>query len=124
MNGNAISNSSNPASSDVISVEELHDMISRGEPLLVAEILSAKQYDAGHLPGARNLPLEGFEATARTVAPDKAARIVVYCASSTCANSDIAARKLGELGYTNVRVFRGGKAAWTDAGFALVKEAS
>ena len=98
MNGNAISNASNPASSDVISVEELHDMISRGEPLLVAEILSAKQYDAGHLPGARNLPLEGFEATARTVAL--------------------------ELGYTNVRVFRGGKAAWTDAGFALVKEAS
>lgn len=123
MNGNAI-NSSNPVSSEAISVEELHDMISRGEPLLVAEVLAAKQYDAGHLPGARHLPLEGFEAAAQAVAPDKAARIVVYCASSTCASSDIAARKLAELGYTNVRVFRGGKAAWTDAGFALVKEAS
>jgi rhodanese-related sulfurtransferase len=114
----------NATSSQPISLIELRDIVAKGEPVLIAEILPAKHYDAGHIPGARHLPLEGFETTARTVAPDKDARIVVYCASSTCANSDIAARKLGELGYTNVRVFRGGKAAWTDAGLALADGAA
>jgi rhodanese-related sulfurtransferase len=51
--------------------------------------------------------------------PDHTADIVVYCASATCQNSDIAARKLQSLGYPNVRVFRGGKAAWRDAGHPL-----
>jgi rhodanese-related sulfurtransferase len=37
----------------------------------------------------------------------------------TCQNSDIAQRKLQSLGYRHVRVFKGGKAAWSAAGQPL-----
>ncbi|MGH8680469.1 MAG: hypothetical protein ACREVP_03055 [Burkholderiales bacterium] len=41
---------------------------------------------------------------AESVLPDKSAEIVVYCASSTCQNSHIAARRLEQAGYANVSV--------------------
>src|SRR5436190_1517427 len=81
---------SNASVVGVVDVDELRDIISSGGPVLVAEVLPAKYYEAGHLPGARHLPLEGFEAVAGSVLADKSAPIVVYCASDTCANSEIA----------------------------------
>jgi rhodanese-related sulfurtransferase len=49
--------------------------------------------------------------------------VVLYCASATCQNSHIAARKLASLGYTSLSVFGGGKAAWSEAGETLEKAA-
>jgi rhodanese-related sulfurtransferase len=86
----------------------------------VAEILGPQQFASGHLPGAINLPLDGLVENAARLLPDKGAEIVVYCSSVTCQNSHIAERKLRSLGYRNVRVFAGGKAAWRDAGNELV----
>lgn len=103
-----------------IDVAELARRLHSSRPPIVAEILGPQSFASGHLPGALNLPLEGFGEAAARALPDPAADIVVYCASSTCQNSDIAARKLQSMGYQNVRVFRGGKAAWRDAGHPLV----
>jgi len=101
-----------PTPARAISVAELALRLGSERPPLVAEILGPQHFASGHLPGAINLPLEGFAAAALRALPDKAAEIVVYCASSTCQNSDMAERKLASLGYTNVSVFRGGKADW------------
>jgi rhodanese-related sulfurtransferase len=116
----AISSSVSPAPVHEITVAELAERVHSSQPPIVAEILGPNHFASGHLPGALNLPLEGFSEAAPRTLPSKAADIVVYCASSTCQNSDIAARKLLALGYGNVRVFRGGKAAWKDAGLPLV----
>lgn len=111
---------SNPAAAiSEISLAELRTELAGQQPPRLAEILGPQYFAQGHLPGAVNLPLEGFaEAAARTF-PDRSANIVVYCASDTCQNSDVAARKLQALGYQSVRVFKGGKAAWKDAGLPL-----
>jgi rhodanese-related sulfurtransferase len=103
-----------------ISVAELAARLQSSHPPSVAEILGPQHFASGHLPGALNLPLEGFSEAAQRALPNKAADIVVYCASATCQNSDIAARKLLALGYGSVRVFKGGKAAWKEAGHPLV----
>ena len=102
-----------------INVAELATRLQSSAPPLVAEILGPQYFASGHLPGALNLPLEGFVEQAPQALPNKSQEVVVYCASATCQNSDIAARKLLSLGYQNVRVFRGGKAAWRDAGHPL-----
>ena len=106
--------------SSEISVAELAARLNSSHPPVVAEILGPQYFASGHLPGALNLPLEDFGEAAQRALPNRAVDVVVYCASSTCQNSDIAARKLQSLGYRNVRVFKGGKAAWKDAGHALV----
>lgn len=102
-----------------ISVTELRERLAQPAPPQIAEILPPSYFQSGHLPGAINLPLDGFAENARRLLPDSGADIVVYCASQTCNNSDLAARKLVELGYRKVRVFRGGKAAWQAAGAPL-----
>ena len=103
-----------------ISTTELAARLESAHPPLVAEILGPQAFAAGHLPGAVNLPLEGFVENALRALPNKAAEIVVYCASATCQNSDLAARRLQSLGYQNVRIFKAGKAAWHAAGHPLL----
>jgi rhodanese-related sulfurtransferase len=103
-----------------ISEQELAARLASATPPVVAEILGPQQFASGHLPGAINLPLDGLVENAARLLPDKGAEIVVYCSSVTCQNSHIAERKLRSLGYRNVRVFAGGKAAWRDAGNELV----
>lgn len=107
-----------------ISEAELFARLRSQQPPLVAEILGPKYYESGHLPGALNLPLDGLVDGAARLLPDKAAEIVVYCSGVTCQNSHVAQRKLLSLGYRNVRVFAGGKAAWKDAGRELVVTAT
>ena len=102
-----------------ITEQELAARLASSNPPVVAEILGPQYFASGHLPGAVNLPLDGLTENAARLLPNKAADIVVYCASVTCQNSHIAERKLRSLGYQNVRVFAGGKAAWRDAGYEL-----
>ena len=65
-----------------ISREELHDKIKRGDKFQLVETLPKMAYDHAHLPGAINLPPDKIKHAA-TLLPDKAADIVVYCASHT-----------------------------------------
>jgi rhodanese-related sulfurtransferase len=49
---------------------------------------------------------------------DKNAKIVVYC--KTDRMSGIAASRLAELGYTNVRDLKGGMVEWRQNGYRLL----
>jgi rhodanese-related sulfurtransferase len=109
----------NSPSISEISRHELEAKLTSRAPVVLLEALPAAYYQRGHLPGARNLPHDQVRSLAATVAPEKGAEIVVYCASATCQNSHVAAGVLSGLGYQNVRVFRGGKQEWEEAGLAL-----
>jgi len=87
-------------------------------PVLV-EALPEKYFRDWHLPGARHLPHNEVARLAPTVLPDKAAEIVVYCASRSCQNSHVAAAKLAQMGYGNVAVYAGGKQEWSEAGLPV-----
>jgi rhodanese-related sulfurtransferase len=102
-----------------ITAQELRNKQLSDERFVLAEALDEPYFAKGHLPGAVNMPLGRVAEVAAQEAPDTSMPIVVYCASATCKNSDIAARKLETLGYANVRVFSGGKAEWKDAGLPL-----
>jgi rhodanese-related sulfurtransferase len=91
---------------------------SERKPLLV-EALPAKYFQQAHLPGAINIPHDAIDALAPKLLPDKDVEIVVYCASTSCKNSDTAAQRLAALGYSNVAVYSGGKADWQINGLSL-----
>ena len=91
---------------------------------LVLEVLPRKYYDHGHLPGARQTTNAELEANAAQIVPDRTTPVIVYCSGPTCGNSHAAGTALTALGYTDVRVFVGGKAAWTEAGLALERSAA
>jgi Rhodanese-like domain len=55
----------------------------RDGTLIVVDVLPAESYAAGHIPGARSLPLAEVAARAREVLPERNAEIAVYCGGFT-----------------------------------------
>ncbi|HEY6727963.1 MAG TPA: rhodanese-like domain-containing protein [Polyangiaceae bacterium] len=102
-----------------IARSELEAALATQRPPVLLEALDEAYYRKAHLPGAIALPLGRLDSVVRERLHDKAAPLVVYCASSTCKNSDVAARALLALGFRDVRVYSGGKADWMDGGLPV-----
>src|SRR5829696_3999333 len=72
-----------------------------GNGLVLIDVRENEEWDAGHLPGAKHVTRGYLETRIEAAAPDKDARVVLYCASGN--RSAFAARTLEQdLGYTNV----------------------
>lgn len=102
----------------MIDREELH---RRLDELTIVDAQPPKMFQRRHLPNAVNLPRQRVEALAPVLLPDLDAEIVVYCGSWVCRTSDRVAERLRVLGYTNVRIYRGGRADWRRAGLPIVR---
>jgi rhodanese-related sulfurtransferase len=109
---------------NTISRDDLRALISSGVSFVLAEALDAPYFEKGHLTGAINMPLGRVAEIAKRAIGSASSPVVVYCASATCENSHIVARKLDALGYTDVRVHAGGKADWEAAGLPLERSAA
>lgn len=102
-----------------ITLNELQELISQKTPLSLLEALPVPYFNEGHLPGAQSFPHTEAAALAPSSLPDMEAAVIVYCTSDTCKNSHYAAETLIQFGYTDVRVFVGGKKEWLAAGLPL-----
>jgi rhodanese-related sulfurtransferase len=107
---------------DFIGRDELRASLERAEPPTLLEALPERYYRKAHLPGARLMPHDRAAELASSLIVSPSAPVVVYCASETCKNSDQAAAELRRMGYSNVRVYRGGKADWQAAGLPLERD--
>jgi rhodanese-related sulfurtransferase len=97
--------------STVITREDLVRAMSDGTVTLI-EALPASHYAAEHLPGAINVPDVLTAQEAARIAPDRHGTVVVYCSGPGCGRSTVTAAALRRAGYTDVRVYAGGKADW------------
>lgn len=93
----------------------------REHAVVLVDVRTAKRFQDGHLPGAINITLPDMvQADPRLAAAE---HIVVYAQNAEDALADAGAKTLIRLGYTGVRDFRGGVAAWTSHDQKLVKSA-
>lgn len=83
------------------------------EPPVLVEALGSAYFADAHLPGAINIPPGQVDRLAPVLIPDLDARIVVYC-TGRCDSSRIVARELEALGFSDVRVYGGGKEDWVE----------
>ncbi|HWH69114.1 MAG TPA: rhodanese-like domain-containing protein [Candidatus Sulfotelmatobacter sp.] len=81
----------------------------------LVDVRDPEEFQAGHIPGALNIPVSAFASQSEVLEKDK--RIVVYCNSG--GRSYNAYRKLQKLGYDDIRqaLF----ADWQEAGLAVEK---
>lgn len=95
-----------------ISHEELRAKLDENARFILLETTPAEEFEVGHLPGAKNLPIADIESRASDMIPSKDSKVVVYGTGSDSDASAKAAKKLASMGYTKVYRFTGGKAEW------------
>ena len=88
-----------------ITAEEARKLMDSEKDRIILDVRSREEYDQGHIPGAILIPDTEIEAKAADLLPDKDQLILVYCRSGR--RSKLAAQRLADLGYTNIREFGG-----------------
>jgi len=97
-----------------VSAPALAALLDSGERPLIVDVRSKASRDEGWIPGA--VLLQGDAEAPELNAHPKDALIVVYCACPNDASAVMAARKLLERGFSNVRPLAGGYDAWVATG--------
>ena len=102
-----------------IDIEGYKKLAASGEKLLLVDTREDSEWAAGHAAGAVHLSKGVIERDIETRAPDKKAKLVLYCGGGF--RSALAADALQKMGYENVISLDGGWRAWTGAGLPVEK---
>jgi phage shock protein E len=102
-----------PSTVDVATVRALQD---RADVVLL-DVREQAEYDAGHIPGVKLIPLGQVPSRMAEIPKDKT--VIVTCRSGN--RSGQAADFLRRQGYTNVHNMEGGITAWQQAGLPVEK---
>lgn len=85
---------------DEKNINDLKEYLLEDIAMVIVDLRDENSYGEGHIEGAISIPFESIEELSQTNLLDKEQNIYVY--SSTKEESDLGAKKLTELGYTNV----------------------
>jgi rhodanese-related sulfurtransferase len=105
---------------------DLKKMLAAGSELLVLDVRERSEFEAAHIPGAKNVPRGILEAACEwdyaETEPDlveaRGRPVVVVCRSGN--RSALAAVVMQQLGYENVVSLKLGMKGWNDSDGALV----
>jgi rhodanese-related sulfurtransferase/DNA-binding HxlR family transcriptional regulator len=100
---------------DAIDRPELVERMRRGD-VVVLDVRPLAEYVAGHIAGARSLPVAELRRRLRSVPDDT--EIVAYCRGPYCVYADDAVRQLTEQGFRAVRL-QDGFPEWRKAGLPV-----
>lgn len=89
---------------------------------LLLDVRDAKDYEAGHIIEARNIPAAELATRAESLKKFKEKPVIVYCDGGF--NSAAAARTLRTAGFTKVVTLSGGLNSWRQENLPLVKGAA
>ena len=89
------------------------------EKAVVIDVCEAEEFAAGHVTGAKNVPVSQLEERLPTVVKNKALPVVLVCATGARANRAVGIAK--KLGYDNAQAMAGGMKAWREASLPVEK---
>src|ERR671923_359808 len=98
--------------------KDVHELYENGNGAVIVDVREQHEFEESHLPGAVHVPRGHLESRIEGSAPDKAQRVILYCASGN--RSALAAHTMRELlGYEDVASMRGGITLWKDRGYEV-----
>ena len=89
------------------------------EKAVVIDVCEPGEFAAGHVTGARSIPLAELEAKLPGAGKNKATPLVLVCASGMRSGRAVALAK--KLGYENAQSLAGGMKSWRDANLPIEK---
>ena len=101
--------------SDAVEREQLLESLSNGE-VVVLDVRPTLEFDAGHVPGARSVPLSELDVFISTLKKDL--DVVVYCRGAYCVLAYDAVKALSKKGY-KARRLQEGMLEWRLAGLPV-----
>jgi rhodanese-related sulfurtransferase len=101
-----------------ISPDGAVQLINR-EKGIVVDVSEADEFAAGHIVGARNVPVNQLEKRLPEVVKNKALPVILVCANGARAQRALGLAKT--LGYEKAVVLGGGLRAWKDANLPVEK---
>jgi rhodanese-related sulfurtransferase len=105
-----------PEHLEPLSRDDLVRRLSEGDAILL-DVRPAREYQQGHIAGARSIPVEQMEARLRELDPTR--EIVAYCRGPYCVFADEAVTVLRTHGFT-ARRYCDGYPEWAAAGLPIV----
>jgi rhodanese-related sulfurtransferase len=98
---------------------EATQLINR-EDAVVIDVRAQNEYEKGHLPNARTLPLGDFESRLAEFEKFRARPLLLYCNSGVTAAKGIASLK--KAGFEKLYNLRGGLFEWEKAGYPITRK--
>lgn len=87
---------------------------------IVIDLRRPKDFEIGHLPGARHIPADELATRAEEISRLKARPVILV---ATGQNSGKASKALKAQGFTDVFVLQGGMSSWVEANLPIEKSA-
>jgi len=106
------------AAASGLSSAEAVQLINR-ERAVVVDVGEAEEFAAGHVGGARNVPVGQLEQRLPEVVKNKTVPLILVCATGARAHRALAVAK--KLGYDKAQVLAGGLKSWKEANLPLEK---
>src|SRR5262249_27950631 len=104
------------ATTEQISVDELQHRLDEGKAGQLVDVRRPAEWQAGHIPAARHLPLNDLSSRASELSHNGA--VTAICAGGY--RSSIATSLLEQQGFSHITNVVGGMAAWQTAGLTTV----
>ncbi len=98
--------------STFLTFEDARELYLRRRTLFI-DARNPRDYSTGHIPGAVNVPLHGFDANQPLLSSlSKDHALAVYCDGEECSSSVQLAKRLYESGFSDVKIYFGGWNEW------------
>lgn len=106
---------------DTITPRELEAMFSDRIDMVLVNVMSEDAFERARIPRSQNLPAsnEDFVESVEQLAGSKHGTVVLYGASDDLAESERAARRLAEAGFTDVAYLEDGIEGWIESGLEV-----
>ncbi|MDD2880370.1 MAG: rhodanese-like domain-containing protein [Rhodoferax sp.] len=108
----------NGAGPGALSADGAVQLINR-EKAVVIDICEPAEFAAGHVVGAKNIPLGQLEGKLATTVKNKALPLILVCQSGARSRSAVGIAK--KLGFDNAHSLSGGIGAWRSANLPIEK---
>ena len=89
------------------------------ERAVVVDVREPEEFAAGHVTGAKNVPLKQLEEKLAATVKNKGVPLVLVCATGARAQRAVAMAK--KLGYEQAQAVAGGLKSWKDANLPVEK---
>ena len=106
------------ATSGGVSTAGAVQLINR-EKAVVVDVSETEEFAAGHVGGAKNVPVGQLEQRLPEVVKNKTLPLILVCPNGARANRALAVAK--KLGYEKAQVLAGGLKAWKEANLPVEK---